>query len=164
MWPEHTRPEPMGPELLRPRVPGLRDGEVRARGDSRKGKVFRAPDTPHLLPVPRSRSGAPRRAVGGSGETSVSAARWGLDWSCWAPPALGSWRFSIIWSVGPYARTDGGRRCKSVGKEPGGAPAVRVNWGRNLQIDGQRAGQSRWLSLRVTARFPQLPVRQHMIW
>lgn len=108
-WPEYPRPRPVGPELFSLRVP--RGGEKPgARGLNKWETGYSGA---HLTP-----SGAPRRAgtvrpgqAGGSGGTSASAARGAWAGSFWAPPALGSWRLSVVWSLRPFGRTNWGTIC-----------------------------------------------------
>lgn len=138
--PDYTRREPMGPELLRPRVPRAGEwgaGGAKARGESRTGRLFRA----HVPPACPGAQKPLRSPEAGGGR---------LEWD------LGKCS-----PVGP-GRGAAGRRA-GFGSMESGTP--RKNGLQEiLQTNGQRAGQSRWLSLRVTARPPQLPARQHVIW
>lgn len=71
------------------------------------------------------------------------------------------WDLGKCSPVGP-GRGAAGRLAVFGSMEPG--TPWKNGLGEILQTDRQRAGQSRWLSLPITARFPQLPARQDVIW
>lgn len=156
----------MGSELLKQRVPSW--GKAKAGGDSRKGRLFRAPRSPR---PPRCPKAAPeavgdREATPGGrlGRTLASAAPQGLGKELLGAAATGVLAILRSFERGNAMEERTGGETANQWAKCRVVPDIKANWRRNLHIDGQRTGPSRWLFPAVTARFPQLQVSQHVIW